>query len=360
MSAKRLYVGTYTRPAPYLAHANGKGLYVLDYDSDTGGLTMRQEVAGIENPSYLTVSPDGRNLHATWEVFEWPEGLVSSYAIEGGSGELRYLGVQGSRGSLACYATTDSRARVALVANYWSGSVALFPVRADGALAEASSVNQHDGSGPDAARQAGPHAHCIVVSPDDAYAFSADLGADTIFGYRIHYDAATITPHSRLRMKPASGPRHLVFAPDGRRAFAICELDSSIAALEYDPTTGTLAMIDSHPMLPAGFDGESHCADIHVHPSGRFVYGSNRGHDSITVLAVDPDTGRLGLVGHRSSEGKTPRGFVISPDGRYLLVANQDSDTIVAMPIDEASGELGATVSVTDLPTPVCLRFGRA
>lgn len=355
----RLYVGTYTRPAPYLASTNGRGLYVYDLDQTTGRLTQVQEMGGIESPSYLCLSPDGRNLHAVWEVVDWPEGLVSSYAVDPSSGTLRYLGVQGTRGSLACYVMMDSRSRAALVANYWSGSVALFPARPDGSLAEASSVDQHAGTGPDPARQEGPHAHCSVFSADDRFAFSADLGTDAVIGYRVDLDAGTLTPHTSLALPPGSGPRHLVFAPDARHAWVICELASTIAALGYDAATGTLSLIEAYPMLPGDFSGESHCADIHVHPSGRFVYGSNRGHDTITMFAADPSTGRLELLGHRPTEGRTPRNFVLSPDGRLLLVANQDSDTVVVMPIDQATGELGATIAVNEVPTPVCLRFGR-
>jgi len=353
----KLYVGTYTRPAPYLASANGRGLYILDFDETAGTLAMAGEVPGIENPSYLSISPDGRNLHAVSEVFEWQEGLVSSYAIEPGTGALRYQGVQGSRGTVACYLTMDSRSRAAFVANYWSGSVAMFPARPDGSLAEASSVDQHEGSGPEAARQEGPHAHCIVISPDDRFAFSADLGADLIVGYRIDHATGTLTRHQALPMPAGSGARHLVFSPDARHAYVICELDSSIAALGYDAPSGELGFIDAWPMLPAGFQGDSHCADIQLHPSGLFVYGSNRGHDSITMFRVDPSTGRLTLIGHRSTEGRTPRTFAISPDGRFLLAANQDSDTVVIMPIDPDTGDLGATVSVARVPTPVCLRF---
>lgn len=355
----KLYVGTYSRPAPYLASTNGKGIHVCDYDPPTGRLVQVQEVPGIENSSYLCISPDGRNLHAVWEVFDWPEGLVSSYAIDQATGHLAYQGVQGSRGTVTCYAMMDSRSRVAVVANYWSGSVALFPARADGSLAEAASVHQHAGTGPDAARQEGPHAHCIVVSPDDRFAFSCDLGADRIFGYRIDYAANALVPHHELVMPPGSGPRHLVFSPDGRHAYAICELDSTMTALAYDADAGTLALLEAHPMLPPEFDGHSHCADIAIHPSGRFLYGSNRGHDSITMFARDPDSGRLTLLGHRSTEGKTPRNFTIAPDGRFLLVANQDSDTIVTIAIDEGTGRLGDTVAVTPMPTPVCVRFGR-
>lgn len=355
----KLYVGTYTRPAPYLAETNGKGLYVLDYDEASGSVSMAQELPGLENPSYLCIAPDGRTLHATWEVLEWAEGLVSSYAIDPGSGELSYLGVQGARGTISAYITMDSQSRAALVANYWSGTVAMFPARADGALAEASAVDQHEGTGPDTARQEGPHAHCIVVSPDDRFAFSADLGTDSIYGYRLDYEGMAMERTAELKLPAGSGPRHFVFAPKGRHAYVICELDSTIAALGYDAATGELSYIDSVPLLPADFAGESHCADIGVHPSGRFVYGSNRGHDSIAMFEVDAESGRLELIGHRSTDGATPRNFAISPDGRHLLVANQDSDNVVTMPIDPESGQLGETSSVSDVPTPVCLKFGR-
>lgn len=354
----QLYVGTYTRPAPYLASTNGRGLYVYDFDPVVGDLALVQEVTGIESPSYLALAPDGRSLHAVWEVLDWPEGLVSSYAVEPGTGRLRYLGVQGTRGTLSCYVTMDSRSRAAVVANYLSGSVALFPVRADGSLDQAASVDQHVGSGPDPLRQEGPHAHCIVIGPDDRFAFSADLGSDSVIGYRLDLEAMTLTPHSTLALPPGSGPRHLVFAPGGRHAWVINELASTIATLEHDQSAGTLRHVDSTPVLPPDFSGESHCADIHVHPSGRFVYGSNRGHDSITMFAVDEATGRLTLLGHRSTEGRTPRNFTLSPDGRFLLVGNQDSDTIVVMPVDPDTGLLGATVTTCPVPTPAVLRFG--
>jgi 6-phosphogluconolactonase len=198
-----------------------------------------------------------------------------------------------------------------------------------------------------------------VLTADDRFAFSADLGTDTIVGYTVDLDAGSLTPHTSLALPPGSGPRHLAFAPDGRHAWVVCELASTIATLGYDAATGTLSLIETSPMLPDGFSGESHCADIGVHPTGRFVYGSNRGHDSITMFAVDPATGRLRLLGHRPTEGRTPRNFAISPDGSLLLVANQDSDTVVVMPIDPETGLLGATIAVNAVPTPVCLRWGR-
>ncbi len=354
----KLYVGTYTRPAPYLAAANGKGLSVCDYDVASGTLRPVQEVTGIENPSYLCVSPDGRSLHAVWEVLDWSEGLVSSYAIDPASGHLTFQGVQGARGTVTCYAMMDRASRAALVANYWSGSVALFPARPDGSLGEAASVHQHEGSGPDPARQEGPHAHCIVLAPDDRFALACDLGADRIVAYRVDLDAMRLLRHGELVMPAGSGPRHLAFAPGGRHAYAICELDSTMAALAYDPQAGTLTFIEGQSMLPVGVDrSDSHSADLAVHPSGRFVYGSNRGHDTIAMFARDDTTGRLSPLGHRSTEGRTPRSLTLSPDGRFLLVANQDSDTIVTIAIDQQTGLLGQTVATTPMPTPACVRF---
>lgn len=357
MNDRSLYVGTYTRSTP-TGSGKASGLYVFAYDDDSGELALTQEVPEIENPSYVCVSPDGRNLHSVWEVLEWSESLVSSYAIDVTTGHLSYLGVQGSRGTLACYVAMDSRSRAAFTSNYMSGNIAMFPVHSDGSLAEAASVIQHAGSGPVEGRQEGPHAHCVVVDPTNDYVFSADLGVDTVFGYRIVYDRRTMVPHSRLALPPGSGPRHLVFTPDGRHCFVLNEIASSIGALNYEAGDGTLALTATYPMLPLDFEGSSEAADVHVHPSGRFVYGSNRGHDSIVMFSVDQATGLLDLLGHRSTEGASPRNFAISPDGQYLLVANQESDSIVTLPIDQDTGLLGTTSSTVSVPTPVCLKFG--
>jgi 6-phosphogluconolactonase len=351
-----VYIGTYTRPAPYLANSKGEGLYVAEFDGDAGTLHLVQTVRGIENPSYLCVAPDGRAVHAVWEVLGWDMGLVSSYARDTSTGRLTFLGLQASGGALACYVTMDSRGRTALVANYLSGTVAALPVRSDGRLAEASSVVQQQGTGPVAGRQDGPHAHCIVVAPGDLLAFSADLGADTIFGYTLDAASARLEQRTQLRLPPGSGPRHLVFHPSGIYAYVVSELSSTMTALSFDRNAGSLGIIESYPMLPSDFVGESHCADVHAHPNGRFLYGSNRGHDSITAFEVDPSSGRLTLIGHFPSGGRTPRNFAIDPTGRHLLVANQDSDTIVIFPIHE-NGGLGEPVATCEVPTPNCLKF---
>lgn len=357
MTQRSLYIGTYTRPAPYLERAEGGGIHVASYDDDTGAVSLQQVVDGIENPSYMALAPDGRTLHAIWEVLDWQSGLVSTFHRNPDDGQLTYANVQSTVGALPCYVSLPASGSFALIANYLSGSVTVFPRREDGTLAEASQVLQHSGTGPDPDRQEGPHAHCIVLDPAARYAFSADLGADAVFGYAVTEDGSGLREHVRLPMPAGSGPRHLVFHPDAMAAYAINELASTITTLRYDAANGMLEVSGSMPTLPEDFSGDSHCADVQVHPTGRFVYGSNRGHDSIAIFGVDPTSGGLEPLGFRSTEGRTPRNFAIDPAGRFLLVANQDSDSIVSLPIDPDSGALGETASVTEVPNPNCLKF---
>ena len=348
-----IYVGTYTRPAPYLASTNGEGLYSGSFDTETGEISGLMCTEGIENCSFLTVSPDGTAVHAIWEVVEWPVGLVSSYAVEGGG--LRFLGLQSSKGALACYVTVTPGNDAAFVANYLSGSVARFPVGASGALGEAMSLDQHVGTGPDFERQEGPHAHCIVLDPAGEFVHSADLGTDSIIGYRA--SDPSLTPMTRVELPPGTGPRHLVFHPTRPIAFVVGEMSSTITALTYDPETGQLSTIGTHPLLPESVEVVSHAADVHVHPIAGVVYCSNRGHGSISVFAINAD-GDVRLIASRSTEGATPRNFAVSPDGRYLLAANQDSDNIVVIAIDPSTGALGDTVGSFAVPTPACVRLG--
>ncbi len=353
--ATKLYVGTFTLPTPYVPDARGEGIHVFDYDTATGQLWLEHVLREIDSPAFLCLSPDGRFLHAASEVPDRPEGVIGSCAVSPTDGTLTFLGSQQMGGAWASYITMDPQGRVLLAADYGLGRVSLLPARDDGTLGPASSVHQHVGGGPVAGRQEGPHAHCIVVSPDGRFAFAADLGTDRVFGYRLDLEEGQLVPHGALELAAGSGPRHLVFAPDGRHAYVVGELDCSVTALAYDPQAGRLSIVASHALLPADA-AESYSADIHVHPSGHFLYVSNRGHDSITAFRVR-ENGSLELLGHRGTEGATPRNFAISPDGRFLLVANQDSSTIVTMPLDPESGIPGPTIAVTETPTPVCLLF---
>ena len=314
-------------------------------------------VRGINSPAFLCLSPDGRCLYAASEVPERPEGVLGAYSISASDGTLTELGIQGMGGAWASYLTMDPAGRTLLVSDYGRGLVALLPVAGDGTLGEVASLHHHHGSGPNAERQDGPHTHCIVIAPDGRYAFAADLGTDGLVGYQLNAADRVLTPLTELALPPGSGPRHLTFAPDGRHAYLIGELDSTVSVLAYQADHGRFRIIETCHLLPDDFEGFNLAADVHTHHSGRFVYCSNRGHDSIAMFEVGTD-GRLQHLGHRSTEGLTPRSFAISPDGRFLLVGNQDSDTIVTMPIDPHTGLLGPTASTVETPTPVCLVFG--
>jgi 6-phosphogluconolactonase len=237
------------------------------------------------------------------------------------------------------------------------GNIAMFPIREDGKLGEASHTVQHEGKGVDPARQEGPHAHCIVIDPSNTFVAVSDLGIDKVMVYKLDLENGRFIFNGAIKLPDGSGPRHFVFHPSNQYAYAICELSSQLAAFSFDADAGKLELLQMVPALPEDFDGHSHCADIQIHPSGQFLYGSNRGHDSIVIYAVDQETGKLSYVGHESTQGKTPRNFTIDLTGQYLLAANQDSDNIVTFRIDQATGELSPTGHVADCPTPVVLKM---
>lgn len=354
-----LYVGTYTRPAPYLGTTNGQGIYVYSVDPASGGLSAVSEMQNIDSPSYLTISPDKRHLYAISEVWLWPEGTLTAYAIDPQTGELSYINKQPTLGSINAYASVDHDNKVAMVANYWDGvSAVVFPIRADGGLAPASDSVSHAGSGVNAARQDKSHAHCILADPTNSWVYVADLGIDQIVCYRLDHENGRLVKHGSTMLKSGTGPRHMVFHPNGKFLYVIGELSSSIERLVFNSETGELTPMQSVPTLPDGVDHESsHCSDIQIHPSGKFIYGGNRGHDSLVIYAVDPQTGHLSYVGHQPTKGETPRNFAIDPTGTYMLVGNQDSNTIVTFRINQQTGSLEETGHVATVPTPVCLKM---
>jgi len=235
----------------------------------------------------------------------------------------------------------------------------VLPVRGGGSLGSACAFVQHHGSSIDPRRQAGPHAHSVTLDPTGRFAFVPDLGLDKLVIYRFDALRGTLHPNATpsLDVEPGAGPRHLAFHPDGRFAYLVNELGSTVAALSYDGSAGTFERLQTVRTLPEGHRGESTCADIHVAPSGRFVYASNRGHDSIAIHRIDAQRGTLDLVGHHATNGKTPRSFAIDPAGRFLVAANQDSDSIVSFRIDADSGKLQPTGQAAHVPTPVCVKF---
>jgi len=354
-SPMRVYIGTYTG-------AKSKGIYVSPFDPATGKLGPPELAAQTANPSFLAVHPEGRFLYAVGETssFEGKRtGAVGAFSIGPKTGQLTLLNQQSSGGAGPCHLAVDKGGKCLLVANYGSGSIAALPIQRDGSLGEPTSTIQHQGSSVNPQRQAGPHAHFITPAPDNRFVLTCDLGLDQVLVYRLD---ATKTALARndpafASVKPGSGPRHLAFHPSGRFIFLINEMGSTVTVLAYDAKRGTLKELQTISTLPEGFTGKSTCAEVQVHPSGKFVYGSNRGHDSIAVYAIDPENGKLSWVDCRSTQGKTPRHFTIAPTGQWLLAENQDSDNIAVFRLDTRTGRLSPTGQVVEVGKPVCAVF---
>jgi 6-phosphogluconolactonase len=286
-------------------------------------------------------------------------GAVTAYAIDPATGDLTLLNHQSSGGPGPCHLAVDREAKNVLVANYAGGSVAVLPIRPDGRLGEATATIQHRGSSINPQRQEAPHAHCVNLDAANRFAFVADLGLDKVLIYRFDPSKGTLTPNDppSAAVKPGSGPRHFAFHPDGRHAYVINELGNTVTAFDYAPGPGALSSRQTLSTLPDDFHGSSSTAEIQVHPSGAFLYGSNRGHDSIAVFAIDPRSGELTAAGHQGHEIKTPRNFAIDPTGRYLVVANQDSASLVVFAIDPKTGSLTPVGDKVSVPKPVCVEF---
>jgi 6-phosphogluconolactonase len=325
-------------------------------DRRSGELLKVGTVNAGANPSFLTIHPNKRVLYA---VNELDKGAVSAFAIESATGALTRLNEQPSEGGAPCYLSVDPSGRALLVANYAGGSVALLPIEATGALAPATSVVQHVGTGPNAERQEAPHAHCILPDPASRFALAADLGADRVFVYRLDLEGRSLrhVDGGDAVMRPGAGPRHIAFHPTLPLVFVANELDSTVATLRFDSTRGALSQQGTLSTLPAGWTGTNYPADIHVAPNGHTLYVSNRGHNSIAVFSVAESTGALALEQVVSTEGDWPRNFSLDPTGRWLLVANQRSDSVVVFGRDPESGRLTPTRQRIAIPSPVCLRF---
>ena len=349
-----VYVGTYT-------DHGSKGIYVYRFDSSTGKMTSLGLAAEATEPSFLAVDSSGPFLYAVNETETYsgqPTGAASAFAIQPDSGKLSLLNQVSSRGTDPAHITLDRTGKYALVANYTSGSVAVFALLKDGRLGEVASFVQHKGSSVNPERQKGPHAHAIALSPDNRFAVVADLGLDQLLVYS--FDAAKGTLGAKpqvVKASPGAGPRHLVFSFDSRFLYMLNEMQSSVVAYSYDAASGAMHELQTISSLPKGFSGENTAAEIEIDPSGKFLFASNRGDDSIAVFAIDPRTGMLTHVETDSTGGKTPRNFAIDPTSSWLLAANQDSDKIVVFRIDQKTGHLNPTGDVFQLPSPVCLKF---
>ncbi|MSU51146.1 MAG: lactonase family protein [Opitutus sp.] len=352
-----VYFGTYTGP-------NSKGIYRARLDVATGKLSPAELAVECQDPSFLSVHPNGKFLYAIDERSspeKTPGRGVSGYAIEARAGALTLLNQQEVGGPGPCHLMVDHEGKALLVANYSGGSVAALPLSADGRIGVATTVTQHTGSSINPARQKEPHAHVIIVSPDNRFTLCADLGLDKVMVYRLDAAKALLTPNTPAfaPVLAGSGPRHLTFHPGGKFVYVINELLCTIAGFRYDAAKGTLSELQTVSTLPPGETvkpGMS-TAEIAAHPGGKFIFGSNRGHNSIAVFGVDPATGRLTYVENQPTQGKTPRHFGVDPTGTWLLAENQHSDTVVVFRIDAKSGQLTPTGQSIDVPAPVSAVF---
>ncbi|MCU1318013.1 MAG: pgl 2 [Candidatus Acidoferrum typicum] len=349
-----VFVGTYTNKT------ESKGIYAYEFDADTGKLTPKGVAAETKDPSWVAVHPSGKYLYAANEAGQ--ASTVSAFAVEPKSGKLTLLNQRPSLGEDPCYLSFDKTGKYVLVANYSSGTIAVFPILADGRLGEHTALLKDQGAtGPNKQHQEGPHAHWIETSPDNRFVLVADLGLDEVLVYKFDATSGTLTPNEPAfaRLKAGSGPRHAVFYPNGKFVFAVSELNSTATSFAYNAKKGTLKETGTASTLPPGFSGRNDVAEAAVHPNGEFLYVSNRGNDSIAILSIDAGNRTLAPAGGVPTGGKEPRHFAIDPSGKYLLAENQFSNSVVVFKIDPATGGLTPTGQVVEVPSPVNIAFLR-
>lgn len=343
-----IYIGTYTR-------TTSKGIYALRLDGETGKLSAPEVVATTANPTFVAFSPDKRHLYAVSEG----DTLAVPFAVNLATGKLCPDETRQSGGKAPCHLMVDHTGRTLVVAHYHHGIVASLAINEDGSLGPVKSLHQHSGHGIVPDRQEAAHVHSVNISPDNRFVIVCDLGLDQVFTYALDAAAATLTPAVTpfVSTAPGAGPRHSAFSTDGRFLFVINELNSTLTCYRYDSIAGGLSPVDTQSTLPAGYDGETTTAEVRVHPNGQFVYGSNRGHDSIAVFGFDSATGRLVPIAHTSTGGRNPRNFTLSPDGQWLIAANQNSDSLTVFRVNEDTGKLTPTDFTVSVPQPVCVLF---
>ena len=349
------YFGTYTKN-------KSKGIYAYRFHPATGKFTEIGLVAETADPTWLAIHPSHRFLYAANEIGNYKgqkAGAITAYSLDSKTGKLTELNQVSSRGDGPCHLTVDHTGKVLIVANYGGGSIASYPVKADGSLGEAATFIQHSGTGGTPQHPSPPHGHSATMSPDNRFVLVDDLGLDKVMVYKVDLGKATLTPNDPpfARTAAGAGPRHLAFSPNGKFVYNINELNSTVTVFAYDKPRGALTEVQTLSTLPADFHAQNSTAEIAVHANGRFVYGSNRGHNSIAVFAVDSASGKLTLVEHVSSQGKTPRSFEIAPGGGYMVVGNQDTDDAFVYKIDTATGKLTATGQKIEMGAPVCIKF---
>ncbi len=345
-------IGTYTK-------GKSEGIYAFRFSSDTGKLTSLGLAAKTSNPSYLVIHPNRRWVFAVGEDEQFQgerSGSITAYTLDSSTGKLTAMNTVSSHGAAPCHLSVDKSGKFLLVANYTGGSVGIFPIGADGRLGDATKMIQHQGKSINAQRQQEPHAHSFNVAKGNKYAIAADLGTDEVITYRLTAKNGMITPQSRVKLKAGSGPRHFAFHPSDKYAYSINELASTVSAFSWNGANGELKEFQTISTLPDGFAGPNGTAEVVVHPNGKFLYGSNRGHQSIAMFTIDAG-GRLTAQGQVPSGGEWPRNFNIDPSGKFLIAANERSGTLAVFKIDLVSGQLTATGEKAEAGVPVCVKF---
>ena len=353
----RVFIGTYTR-----GDSASDGIYTCTFNDKSGRLSKPTLAAKADNPSFLAVHPNLDVVFACNETNDFggePTGAVSAFRVKKSDGTLTLINQRPTGGGAPCHCNVDATGRFLLVANYVGGNVAVFPIGENGALAVRSCLINHLGSGPNTQRQEAPHAHSINLSTDNRFAYAADLGTDRVMIYRFDEQAGRLVPSAAdsVAIPAGGGPRHFSIHPSGRFAFSNNELTCEVTAFSRESTTGALTAIQQISTLPPDFDGRKSTAECLVHSNGRFLYVSNRGHDSIAVSAINQKNGRLTMVELEKTGGQEPRNFVFDPTGRWLLAENQNSDTVVVMQVDARTGNLTRTQNTISVGKPVCIRI---
>jgi 6-phosphogluconolactonase len=347
-------VGTYST-------RGSKGIYLFHMDLATGKLTPTGTASELENPSFVAIHPSRKYLYAVGEVGSRGSrkgGLIGAFALDARAGKATFLNQESSVGDGPCHLVVDRAGKNVLAANYGGGSICSVPIHADGKLGEHTAFVQHTGGSVDQRRQGAPHAHSINLDAANHYAFCADLGLDKVLVYRFDSGKGTLVSTGAAGVvEPGSGPRHFAFHPNGKTAYVINEMKSTVTAFSYDSRAGTLKALQTISTLPNGFSGNTSTAEVQVTPDGKYLYGSNRGHDSLAIFKIDPKTGLLTAVGHQKTMGRVPRNFGIDPTGTYVLACNQETDDIFVFKIDHASGQLRFTGEKAQVPAPVCVKM---
>lgn len=349
------FVGTYTA-------GKSKGIYLCSLNTSTGRIKQLNVTGDIVNPSFVTMDANRRYLYAVSETEKFEgqaSGSVYAYSINPDTKALNFINRRPSHGTDPCYITVDHDNRFVLVANYSSGSVSVYPIMDNGGLGKLTFLDQHHGSSVNPDRQKGPHAHCVMLDPSNRHTLSVDLGLDKILVnlFNGRNGSLETAPNPYVSVKPGAGPRHVKFSPDGKKVYLICEMGSLMMVFDYDAEIGKLTQIQTISTLPDNFRGSNTAAEVQISSNGLYVYGSNRGDDSIVAYSADPVNGKLTVIQHQPTLGKTPRHFTLDPSGSFLLAANKDSNNIVVFSVNRGTGKITPTGQTFDIPSPVCLKF---